>query len=287
MQKPLISIITSTFNSEKTLLDTIDSIVNQTYKNIEYIVIDGNSNDRTVSLLKSVEHKFKEQEIFFKWISEPDNGIYDAWNKALKLVSGEWVVFIGSDDYFKNNNIFCETIPHLIKAAEENCNYVYGKVEHVNIEKKLIEVSGKQWNLQKKRFTYTMNLPHSGCFHNKNLFLKHGNYNNSFKIVGDYEFLLRELKDKNNNAYFVDKVFTVMREGGVSASLNNRLTIIKENHKARKLNNITTFSKELFFWEIRVRAIFFLTKLFGSNSAAKLADFYRKIVLGKQKRWSV
>ena len=80
---------------------------------------------------------------------------------------------------------------------------------------------------------------------------------------------------------------SIMREGGVSASLDNRLIVIKENHKARKLNNISTFSKELFFWEIRVRGIFIIMKIFGNKSAAKLADSYRKIVLRKQKRWSV
>ncbi|WP_339660425.1 glycosyltransferase family 2 protein [uncultured Polaribacter sp.] len=287
MHLPLISIITSTFNSDKTLLDTIDSILNQTYKNIEYIVVDGNSTDKTVEILKSVEHKFKEKEISFNWISEPDKGIYDAWNKALNLVTGEWIAFIGSDDYFKNKNVFSETIPYLKKAVKESCNYVYGVTEHIDKEDKLIEVSGKPWDVQKERFPYTMNLPHSGCFHHKKLFLKHGFYNDSFKIVGDYEFLLRELKDKNNKAYFVDKVFTVMREGGVSASLDNRLIVIKENHKARKLNNISTFSKELFFWEIRVRGIFIIMKIFGNKSAAKLADSYRKIVLRKQKRWSV
>lgn len=286
MSLPLISVITSTFNSDKTLLETIGSVINQTYKNIEYIIIDGGSNDNTLNIIQTAEQRFKEKGVIFKWISETDKGIYDAWNKALKLVSGEWIAFIGSDDFFKNTNVFKDTIPHLEKAIAKNCKYVYGKVEHVNQEKKLIEISGKPWSFHKKRFTYTMNLPHSGCFHHKKLFSKYGNYDASFKIVGDYEFLLREFKDKRNNAYFVDNVFTVMREGGVSASLENRLTIIKENHKARKLNNITSFSKELFFWEVRVRLIFIFTKIFGNKSAARLADFYRKVVLGKQKRWT-
>ena len=132
-----------------------------------------------------------------------------------------------------------------------------------------------------------MNLGHSGCFHHKNLFTKHGNFDDSFKIVGDYEFLLREFKNPNNNAFFVDKSLIIMREGGVSASLDNRLTIVKENHKARKINGITAFSKELFFWELRVRGIVFITKIFGVDFAAKAADFYRKVFLKKQKRWSV
>jgi len=285
--KPLISIITSTFNSAKTLNDTINSILYQTYVNIEYIVIDGNSTDNTVDILKSSTKLFEKQNINYQWISEPDKGIYNAWNKALKIINGDWVVFIGSDDYFKNNTIIEELIPFLSEALAQNSNYVYGKIEHINSNNELIEIAGRPWSLQKKRFTYTMNIGHSGCFHHTNLFKKHGNFNESFKIAGDYEFLLRELKEPNNNAFFVNKSFIIMREGGISGSLNNRLTIVKENHKARKLNNINTFSKELFFWELRVRVLIVITTIFGEIFAAKMADLYRKIFLGKQKRWSV
>lgn len=287
MKRPLISIITSTYNSAKTLNDTLVSVLNQTYSNIEYIIVDGASTDGTVEILKAQQEQFKNNNIRFKWISEPDTGIYNAWNKALKMIAGDWVVFIGSDDYFKNNTVFEEMLPFLNQSEENGCNYVYGKIEHVDKNEQLIEVAGKPWSLQKKRFTYTMNLGHSGCFHHKNLFTKHGNFDDSFKIVGDYEFLLREFKNPNNNAFFVDKSLIIMREGGVSASLDNRLTIVKENHKARKLNGITAFSKELFFWELRVRGIVFITKIFGVDFAAKAADFYRKVFLKKQKRWSV
>jgi glycosyltransferase involved in cell wall biosynthesis len=287
MKRPLISIITSTYNSAKTLNDTLVSVLNQTYSNIEYIIVDGASTDGTVEILKAQQQQFKNNNIRFKWISEPDTGIYNAWNKALKMIAGDWVVFIGSDDYFKNNTVFEEMLPFLNQSEENGCNYVYGKIEHVDKNEQLIEVAGKPWSLQKKRFTYTMNLGHSGCFHHKNLFTKHGNFDDSFKIVGDYEFLLREFKNPNNNAFFVDKSLIIMREGGVSASLDNRLTIVKENHKARKLNGITAFSKELFFWELRVRGIVFITKIFGVDFAAKAADFYRKVFLKKQKRWSV
>ena len=286
MNYPLLSIITASFNSEKTIKNTIESVLNQTYTNIEYILIDGNSTDKTVEIIKSYEQKFKERGIYYKWISEPDKGIYDAFNKGLRMTNGDWIVFIGSDDYFKTNTIFIEMIPYLNQSEEQEISYVYGKIEHINDNNELIEISGKPWELQKRRFTYTMNLGHSGCFHHKNLFEKHGNFNDSFKIAGDYEFLLRELKDSNNNALFVDKSLIVMREGGVSASLENRLTLVKENRKARELNGISIFSKELFFWEIRVRGIIILTTFFGTNFAVKMADLYRKIFLGKKKRWS-
>ncbi len=285
MSNPKISIITSTYNSGKTLKDTIDSILNQTYHNIEYIIVDGKSSDDTVEIIKSSATKFKEKNISFKWISEPDTGIYNAWNKALKRVSGDWIVFIGSDDYFINEKVFEQTVPTLKKVIKNNKRFVYGKIEHVNQQKQKIEESGKPWEEQKNRFTYTMNIGHSGSFQHMSLFEEHGGFNETFKIVGDYEFLLREYKNPKNDAFFLNKLLIVMREGGVSASLKNRLILVKENQKARKLNGITSFSKELFFWEIRVRVILFFSKLLGENFAAKLADFYRKL-LGKEKRWS-
>lgn len=286
MESPKISIITSTFNSDKTLRDTIESVLNQTYHNLEYIIVDGNSTDTTVKIIKSFEELFKEKKIEFKWISEPDTGIFNAWNKALKMISGEWVVFIGSDDYFKRNTTLEEIIPNLKIALEQNCRFVYGKIEHVNSLKQKIEETGKPWIEQKKRFTFTMNIGHSGSFQHKSLFEDYGEFNESFKIVGDYEFLLRELKNTENNAFYLDITVIVMREGGVSANLKNRLTLVQENKKARRLNGITSFSKELFFWEIRIRVILFFSKLFGESFAAKLADLHRKI-LGKEKRWSV
>lgn len=286
MYHPLLSIITSTYNSGETLKETIHSILGQTYKNIEYIIIDGGSNDSTIDIIKSSENVFKNKNIHFKWISEPDKGIYDAWNKALKFVQGEWVVFIGSDDYLKSEFTFENLLSSLKIAKEKKINYVYGKIEHITQNKEVIEITGKPWHVQKGKFSDIMNLPHSGCFNHINLFKNHGEFNSNFKIAGDYEFLLRELKKTENEAYFVDEICLVMREGGVSGTLKNRLTVVKENYKARKLNGIKRFSKELFFWNLRVRFIILITKIFGDNSAAKLADLYRKIILGKEKRWS-
>lgn len=274
-----ISIITSVYNGESYLEETILSVLKQSYDNIEYVIIDGNSTDRSVDIIKKYEDKLKF------WSSEPDKGIYDAWNKALKHVAGDWIVFIGADDYWKTNDVIHKMIPSLIQAERENINYVYGKIEHISLKGELVEVSGKPWTEQKNRFPYIMNIGHSGSFHHNSLFTMHGNFNDTFKITGDYEFLLREFKDSNKNALFVDQVTLRMREGGVSASLNNRYKVVKESKRARKLNGITLFSKELAFWELRIIFIKILSSIFGENFASKIADLYRSL-LGKQKRWS-
>lgn len=283
--KPKITIITVCFNSENTLKQTIESVLHQTYTNIEYIIIDGKSTDKTVEIIKSYQTTFAKKEITYKWISELDKGIYNAFNKALERVSGEWIVFIGSDDCFKENATLANVIPFLNQAEQEKSRFVYGKITHINKANQEVETIGKPWKIQKKRFTYMMNIGHSGSFHHKSIFLEHGNFNESFKIAGDYEFLLREFKNTNKEAFFIDNVVILMKEGGISARLDNRLTLIKETQKARKLNNITAFSRELAFWELKVRTLSLLSKIFGNSFAAKTADFYRHI-LGKNKRWT-
>ena len=280
-----ISIITSVFNGEDYIAQTIKSVLEQTYHDFEYIIIDGNSTDDTISIVRSFEEQFNSKKINYKWVSESDTGIYNAWNKALKVISGDWVVFIGADDYFINNKVLNNMIPFLLEAQSHKINYVYGQINHVSKSEKFIEMSGKPWHLQKERFCYSMNIGHSGAFHSKNLFKEHGMFNETFKITGDYEFLLREFKDPNKDALFVNKPCLVMREGGVSANLQNRLKVVKESQKARALNNINSFSKELFFWEFRVRVILVMQGVLGDSFASKVADAYR-VLLGKQKRWS-
>ena len=103
---PFFTVITASFNSEKTIDKTIESLLNQNYTNFEYIIIDGNSKDSTLEIIKSFEQKFKEKNITYKFISEPDKGIYDAWNKGIKLSDGEWISFLGSDDYYTDNTVF-------------------------------------------------------------------------------------------------------------------------------------------------------------------------------------
>jgi len=123
-KKPLVSIVTVCYNSEKTIRDTIESVLNQTYRNIEYILVDGASKDSTVDIIKSYEEKFREKGISYKWISEPDTGIYNAMNKGIDMASGEWCYFLGSDDILFDKNVILSITNELLDV---NCIY-YGEV---------------------------------------------------------------------------------------------------------------------------------------------------------------
>lgn len=118
-----ISVITVSFNSEHTISDTIESVLNQTYNDIEYIIVDGSSSDNTMQIIKEYESKFEMSGKKLKWISEKDNGIYDAMNKGIKLSSGEVIGLLNSDDYY----IDSLAVEDIAKSFyKEQCDCLYG-----------------------------------------------------------------------------------------------------------------------------------------------------------------
>ena len=122
-----ISLITVTYNSSKTLLDTLQSVLNQTYSDIEYIIVDGASKDSTVSIIEEYEPKFNGR---MKWISEPDKGLYDAMNKGIRMATGDVVGILNSDDLFMDNNVLAD-IAH---AFDNNTDAIFGNLYFVNQE---------------------------------------------------------------------------------------------------------------------------------------------------------
>lgn len=204
-RKPLITIITATYNVESLIEKCILSIVNQDYNNIEYIIIDGGSTDGTIDIIK------KHQQKIAYWISEKDKGIYDAWNKGLEKANGDWIAFIGADDIYLPNALN-NYVDFINKINRPSLEFVSSKVNLVDAEGKSIRIIGKPWNWS--AFKKYMNTAHVGSFHSKYFFEKYGLYNLNYKIIGDYEMLLRA---KNNlKTGFMDQVTVNMQIGGIS-----------------------------------------------------------------------
>jgi len=218
-----VSIITVSYNSSKTIKETIESVLNQSCQNFEYILVDGNSTDGTVEIIKSYEQKFKEKGIAFKWKSEDDTGIYDAWNKGVKMAEGTWIAFLGSDDVYELDAIQCYY--DYIDQNNEELNYVSSKVKIIN-NKLIDKIEHKwEWNVFKKQ----MIIGHVGSFHHQSYFKEYGLFDTSYKIAGDYELLLRA---KNNlKAGFLPKYTVVMNGDGVS--LDNVNKALSEAYRAR------------------------------------------------------
>lgn len=213
------SIIVATFNSGKTLKKTLESLLVQTYKDFEVIIVDGLSKDNTVAIIKEYEKKFLESNIPFFWSSEKDSGIYDAWNKALKKVNTSWIAFLGSDDTYYPNAI--EIYNDEIKK-QPKINYISSQVEYIDTNQKVLKIIGKSYNYnQMNRY---MNIAHVGSFHHKDLFIKHGNFNTDYKIVADYDFFMKCGRDIQSG-YF-ESITAKMLNSGISNQ--NVTTVFKE-----------------------------------------------------------
>ncbi|WP_303316564.1 glycosyltransferase family 2 protein [Flavivirga abyssicola] len=223
--KPKLSIITASYNSSKSIKETINSVLHQTINDFEYIIIDGKSGDNTVEIIRSYEKEFKARGIDYKWISESDNGIYDAWNKGLLIAKGDWISFLGSDDSYCKDAI--QTYSEEISNNElDSFDLIYSNVKVMDGDKHLKTIKGVwSWSIFKRH----MNIAHVGAFHNKAFFIEQGIFNQCYKICGDYELLLRA-KDKLKTKK-IDKITCVMSYGGVSNS--NVKCVFKEALKAK------------------------------------------------------
>jgi len=272
----LISIIVAVYNGADTLQHCIESVVSQTYPHTELIIIDGGSADGTVEILEANSGRIAY------WESKPDRGIYDAWNKALNHVQGEWVYFLGADDYFWDNEVLASLAPHLISAGEK-VKVVYGRVAVVNQRGEILEVHGRPWEEIKPLFLKGRCLPHQGVFHHQSLFSLHGKFDSSFQIAGDYEFLLRALKD--TDAEFAgDIIVAGQRIGGKCNAPAHELESLREFELAQ-MKNLGKVSFLLKRDRLVAQVKRALRSMIGERAAAYCIDFFR-VLTGKPAVWT-
>lgn len=242
------SIVIATFNSEKYISRCIDSIVKQNKQLYELIIIDGKSTDRTLNIVKQYD---KYVDIC---ISESDRGIYDAWNKALKFVTTDWIMFMGSDDIMVENaldeyKLFIEK--NNIESTQ--IDLITSKIILFNEKNSNIKEFGNEfkWN----EFIKKMTIAHPGALHSRNFIDKNGSFNIKYRIVGDYEYFLRYgcgLKTKH-----FDKVMIYMQEGGVSNSFKAVL-----EHTVAQLRNKNVNNRYAYCYFLRTFLILTFKKIF-------------------------
>jgi glycosyltransferase involved in cell wall biosynthesis len=246
-EKPLVSIITVCYNSEKYIRDTIESVLNQTYDNIEYIIIDGASTDNTLNIIKEYEPKFNGR---MKWISESDNGIYYAMNKGIDLAKGKIIGIINSDDWYEIN-----TIKTVVKTFEENNNIdiVYGLLRIIKNNKEFKIESTNYEFLEKKM------IPHPTVFIKKIIYNKYGNFNLDYKYSADYELMLR-FYEFNVNFKKIDQILTNFRVGGAWEQNQLRSSIetisIKKEKKIISTKKSKIYKIKIYLKEIVKKIIF-------------------------------
>lgn len=226
-----ISIIIATYNAENTIKRCIDSIVCQKSDEIELIIIDGDSKDGTVNVLKSYGSAIDMV------VSEPDKGLYDAWNKALQLVTGKWIMFLGADDY-----LFPDAMSFYLNFLHEKENVdafdlICAQCLFVNEKGKVLKTWGHPY--QWERFVDRMEISHGSTLHNYKLFQELGKFNIRFRISADYEFLLR----KKMNALFFEQKILVMQIGGMSDSIKGAW----ETYHVKRCHHYTCWCKDFYY----------------------------------------
>ena len=271
---PLISIIVAVCDGAKTLQYCINSITSQTYPNKELIIIDGGSKDATVDLLKA-----NSAHIGY-WISEPDKGIYNAWNKGLAQAKGDWICFLGADDYFWDAQVL-ERIVNSLERLPPDIRVAYGQIMIVDTDGASLYPLGEPWMKIKERFMQIMCIPHPGMMHRRNLFEQHGQFDESFRIAGDYELLLRELK--TGDAFYIPDIITVaMMQGGISSNPMNSLLAMREIRHAQKMHGQRLPGWIWLTATVRVYLRLLLFRLFGAALASKALDLYKHVKQGTE-----
>ena len=248
LDKPLITIITVVLNGSKYLEDCILSVIGQTYDHVEYILIDGGSTDGSLDIIKKYEHTIDY------WASEPDRGLYDAMNKGIALSGGDWICVLGADDYFSGNDVIAKMAGHLGKC-DSAVKLVYGSVAMIGGDE-ILCVIGDAWSKAKEKLSKIMSVPYPGLMHRRTWFERYGLYDTSYRIVCDYEMLLRGWPQEE--ALHVPGLLMVgMRTGGVSNASKHAFDSLREIRRAQKIHGIELppFRRLFAFIHILVRFI--------------------------------
>jgi len=224
-------------NGEAYLEAAIQSVQQQTYRDVELIVVDGGSSDGTVEILR------RHSDFIDYWISEADGGLYEAWNKGVKLAKGEWIAFLGADDCYEPDAI--AKYVDFIQSSERELDYVSSRIRARNPDGSL-RIHGAAWNWN--AFRVYMNVTHFGSFHHRRLFERFGEFDTSYRIAADYEFLLRARGSLQ--AGFLDAVTAEARVGGIS----NSVRTIQETLRAKTTTGgRSPLAARIEYWWARIK----------------------------------
>lgn len=222
-----ISLITISYNSENTIQKTLESVKNQSIKDFEFLIIDGNSNDNTLNIVQN--YSFID-----KVISEKDRGIYDALNKGIKNSTGEIIGFLNSDDTFYTEN----SLELISNAFDDNTDCVFGDLVYIDNEEKIKRV-WKGSEFKKGAFKKGWMPAHPTFYCRRSFYEKFGLYNDSYKIAGDFELMLRFFEKHNIRSKYIQQTLVNMKVGGASNSgLKSKIDILREEFRALKENDI-------------------------------------------------
>ena len=228
---PTVSIVTVVYNGSSTLAQTIESVLSQTYPHLEYIVVDGASRDNTVDIIRCYEGQIAQ------WVSEPDQGIFDAMNKGLRLATGDIVGILNADDFYEDAHVIGKVVALF---ERERVEALYGDLFYVDADdpKKII----RYWKAESYRenaFRRGWMPPHPTFFVKRTVYQQYGLFNDCFRYSADYEMMLRLIYKHHIRMAYLPEVMVRMRIGGNSnQSWKSRLLANREDRLAWALNDL-------------------------------------------------
>ena len=229
-----ISLITAAYNSGSTLPDTLESVLRQTWTDLEYIIVDGASKDGTMDLVREYEARFEGR---LRWISEPDKGIYDAMNKGLAMATGDVIGILNSDDFFSSDTILEQVA---IAMADPDIDAVYGDIHFVHpddLTKCVRYYSSKSFRRWQMRMGFMPAHPSFYC--RRDIYEKYGRFDASFRVSADFELLLRLIFVHRIHTRYIPLDFVTMRTGGASTSgFRSYERILQDHLRAYRQNGV-------------------------------------------------
>ena len=230
---PVISVVMAVLNGARTLQRALDGIYQQSYPHWEIVVMDGGSTDGTQAILQANSDRISH------WESGPDTGVFNAWNKALDYTRGDWICFLGADDWYAGQDVMAQ-VADWITEDEAAHDVYYGHMDRHLASGGVSHAVERGWKRERrKRFRQGVMFPHPASFTSRARLEAVGRFDESFAIAGDYELLLRILK-RGARAQFMDILVVNMTAGGISQQPRNRVRIAREVYRARYLNGVVT-----------------------------------------------
>lgn len=239
-----ITVITATYNSGATLRDTLESVLRQSFRDFEHIIVDGGSKDNTLAIVREYEPRYGGR---LRWVSEPDKGIYDAMNKGIRMATGDVVGILNSDDFYTSNDVL-ECVAKTMDAPDVDA--VYGDIHFVrdgDLSRCVRYYTSRPFHRSWMRFGFMPAHPSFYC--RKSIYEKYGAFDLSYKVAADFENLLRLIFVHRIRTRYLHKDFVTMRTGGASTSgLRSHEQIMHDHLRALKQNGIYS---NLFFLSLR------------------------------------
>lgn len=275
---PEVTVVIGVKNGAVALQRCLDSIAAQDFPSRETIVVDAASTDGTLEVL---ERNAREGKID-GFVSEPDRGIYDAWNKAVRRSRGRWISFLGCDDAYHDAGAL-RALVQAGNAAAGRSRVVYGRINRVTADGVLVETIGIPWERARDPFLAGVNIPHPGTLHHREMLEAHGLFDASYRIAGDYNLLLSELPERP--PAFVDRVVLDMGFGGMSSRPGNIYVALCEVKRARMAHGLHGTPTRLRLALASAWLGAGVYGLLGDHAYRRLADLHRAL-RGRPRIWT-